>query len=457
MKDKSMSRRTFINKTSMSIAGTAIAGGMSIPTFAKSIKSSKEPAILGGSVIHKNEWPKWPIWNPKTDEKKIIKVLQSGVWSRNKVVAEFENKWADILGAKRSILTTNGTHALITSLKMLGIGPGDEVLTTPYTFIATIDAILLSNAMPVFVDVDPETYQIDPSKIEEKITSKTKAILPVHILGLPADMGKIMEIARKHDLKVIEDACQAHLAEINGKKVGTFGHAGCFSFQNSKNLAIGEGGAIVSDDDDFMDHAFSFHNFGRPYGNMVGDVSGQYVMVGTKCRSTEYQAAIGLVQLSRLEEQTELRNQNAEYLKSQIQSLPGIIPYNLYKDVTRATYHLFPFTYKTEQFQDLPRDKFLKSLKAEGIPCSGGYTPLNTMPYLKDALSSKVFQAVYSKEELDFDNYVEKNKCPVNDQMCEEMVWLPQNVLLGTKKDMDDIAEAISKIHKYASEIKSKL
>ncbi len=456
MKKYSLTRRSFISKTSLGIAGTAIASNFSFASPANSLKSSKEPAILGGSAIRENDWPKWPIWNPETDEKQLINTIRKGIWSRNSIVTEFENKWAKALGAKRSLLTTNGTHALITTLKMLDIGPGDEVLTTPYTFIATIDAILLCNAMPVFVDVDPQTFQIDPAKMEEKITSKTRAILPVHILGLPADMGQIMDIAQKHNLIVVEDACQAHFAEIKGKKVGTIGHAGCFSFQNSKNLSIGEGGAIVSDDDNFMDRAYSFHNFGRPYGSVVGDVAGHYVMVGTKCRSTEYQAAIGIAQLARLEEQTEKRNKNAAYLKSQIKDIPGILPYRLYKDVTRATFHLFPFLYKKEQFQNLSRDKFLKALKAEGIPCTSGYTPLNDMPYLEDALSSRVFQAIYPKEKLDFNQYVEDNKCPANDQLCKEAVWLPQSVLLGTKRDMDDIAEAVAKVQKYAGEIKRK-
>ena len=272
-----------------------------------------------------------------------------------------------------------------------------------------------------------------------------------------ADMGRIMAIARKHHLIVLEDACQAHLAEIKGKKVGTIGDAGCFSFQTSKNLPLGEGGAIVSDDEAFMDRAFSFHNFGRPYGSVVGDVSREYVMLGTKCRASEYQAAIGLAQLKRLEEQTEKRNKTANYLKSQIQNIPGIIPYRLYEDVTRATYHLFPFRYKKEHFQDLPRKKFLDALRAEGVPCSGGYTPLNKMSYLKDALSSRAFQAIYSKEELDIDHYMRENHCPANDQLCEEAIWLFQSLLLGSKQDMDDIAEAISRIQKNESDIIRKM
>jgi len=452
MRRRNWTRRQFVRNTAAGVAGASLFGG-----FATASASGKEdaakPAVLGGKPVRTKPWPRWPRWYPKTDEPRVLEVLRSGVWSRKSVVEEFERKWAAALGAKRCLATTNGTHALITALRVLDVGPGDEVLTTPYTFIATIDAILLNGAMPVFVDVDPETFQIDPSKIEAKITDRTRAILPVHILGLPADMPKILSIARKHNLKVVEDACQAHLAEIRGKKVGTFGDFGAFSFQNSKNLPIGEGGALVSDDDALMDRAFSFHNFGRPYGTMVGDVSGQYVIVGTKCRTTEYQAAIGLAQLRRLEPETRLRHQNAEYLKSQIQDIPGILPYRLVDGVTLASFHLFPFRIDSKAFGGLSRDQFLKALQAEGVPCSGGYRPLNTMPYLKDAFTSRLFQAFYSKDELDFDAYVERNRCPANDRVCDETVWLPQYVLLGTRQDMDDIARAIRKIREHAEEI----
>ncbi len=452
MKNKIMTRRGFINKTSLSIAGTTLAANI---TFA-SAGSSMKPAILGGAPLKEKNWPGWPIWEPDHDEEMLIKVMRSGVWSRKKVVAEFEEKWAKAVGSRRCLATTNGTNALITALKMLGVDAGDEVITTPYTFIATIDAILLCNAKPVFVDIDPNTYQLDPAKIEEKITAKTRAILPVHILGLPADMDRIMGIAQKHDLIVVEDACQAHFAKYDNKMAGSIGHAGCFSFQNSKNLPIGEGGAIVSDDEDFMDKAFSYHNFGRPYGNMVGDVAGEYIMVGTKCRTTEYQAAIGLAKLKHLEKETQLRHDNAEYLKSLIKDMPGIVPYKTYNKVDRGAFHLFPFRFKKKQFKGMERDQFLKSLKAEGIPCSGGYKPLNTMPYLKDAFSSKVFKAIFSDAELNIEKYMLENQCPENDELCRDMVWLPQNVLLGTRQDMENIALAIEKIIKHADEIKGK-
>ena len=370
------------------------------------------------------------------------------------MAAEFEQTWAQTLGAKRSLLVVNGTNALIIALNQLNIRAGDEVLVPPYTFIATVSAVLATGAMPIFVDVDPETFQMDPAKIEAKITPRTKAIMPVHILGLPADMTRIMPIAKKHNLVVIEDACQAHLAEINHQKVGTIGHAGCFSFQNSKNLAIGEGGAIVSNDDAFMDRCFSYQNFGNPYGTAVGSVGTGSIMQGTKLRTTEYQAAIGLAQLKRLEGQTATRNENAGYLKSQIKDIPGIVPYRLYDDVTRAAFHLFPFRYQKEGFKELPRGAFLKALQAEGIPCSSGYATLNNQPYLNDAFQSKNFRKIYPREMLDFKQYVVQNQCPQNDRLCnEEAVWFTQNLLLGTKADMDDIAAAIGKVHKNAEQL----
>jgi len=444
-----LTRRQFLEKSSLGTLGLALTAG-GLAACAGQAGNPDQLALAGGTPVRTRPWPDWPVWKPGTDEARVVNVLRSGVWSRAQTVTEFERQWADTVGARRCLATTNGTHALIVALAMLGIGAGDEVITTPYTFIATIDAIIQNNAMPVFADVDPETFQIDPARIEEKITPRTKAILPVHILGLPADMERIMAIAQKHDLIVVEDACQAWLAEINRKKVGTFGHAGCFSFQNSKHLPIGEGGAIVSNDDAFMDRAVSYHNFGRPYGSVGQDAHGQYVMVGTKCRMTEYQAAIGLAQLKRLEAQTEKRNRNAEYLRSLLKEIPGILPHRLYDNTTRAAYHLFPFRYQPEEFQGLSRADFLKVLRAEGIPCSGGYTPLNTMPYLQDMLNSRVFQKVYPREMLDFDRYVEANRCPANDQLTREAVWFSQKMLLAEKRDMDDIAEAIRKVRDNA-------
>ncbi len=463
---KSVSRREFIRRNSLGSLSAVLAPslltngvkGNTGPTVDASVPlrslSSSRPAVLGGAPVRTKDWPTWPIWKPETDEKQLLDVIRSGIWSRAKVTTEFEQTWARALGVKRSLLVVNGTNALIIALNQLNVRAGDEVIVPPYTFIATISAVLATGAMPIFVDVDPETFQIDPAKIEAKITPRTRAIIPVHILGLPADMTRILPIARKHNLVVIEDACQAHLAEINHQKVGTFGNAGCFSFQNSKNLAIGEGGAVVSNDDSFMDRCFSYQNYGNPYGTVVGAVSTGSVRQGTKLRITEYQAAIGLAQLKRLDDQTATRNVNADYLKSQIKDIPGIVPYKLYDTVTRAAFHLFPFRYQKEAFKGLSRDEFLKALRAEGIPCSSGYATLTNQPYLNDAFQSKNFQKVYPKDRLDFTQYVAQNHCPQNDRLCnEEAVWFTQNMLLGDKSDITDIADAIGKVHKNAEQL----
>ncbi len=449
-------RREFVKRSSVATAGALLTAGLTPTLYANAANGSSEPAIFGGLPVHGKGWPVWPLWNPETDEKRLIEDIRSGVWSRSGLVTEFEEKWAAAVGAKRSLAVVNGTNALIAALVQLNVGGGDEVIVPPYTFIATVAAVLATGAIPVFVDVDPETFQINPERIEEKITPRTRAIIPVHILGLPANMPRIMEIAKKHDLVVVEDACQAHLAEINHQKVGTFGHAGCFSFQNSKNLAIGEGGAIVSNDPEFMDRCYSYHNYGNPYGTVVGALSAGTIIQGTKLRLTEYQAAIGLAQLVRLDGQTTTRNINAGYLRSKIKNFPGIIPYQLYQNVTRAAFHLFPFRYKKEEFKDLSRKDFLKALTAEGIPCSGGYQTLNTMPFLENTFKSKNFKKMYPANMLDINKYNEQNQCPSNDRLCnEEAVWLSQNMLLGTKSDMDDIARAIEKIHINAEKIKN--
>lgn len=451
------SRRQFMKHGSLACLGAAAAMNVTSPLFAELTSAAATPAVLGGTPVRTKGWSRWPIWIPETDEAEVLQAIRSGVWSRHRLVAEFEKKWAEAVGAKRCVSTVNGTNALITALKQLDIGGRDEVIVTPYTWIATVQAILQTGAMPVFADVDPQTYQIDPDRIEEKITSRTRAVLPVHILGLPADMERIMAISKKHKLLVVEDACQAWLAEINHQKVGTFGNAGCFSFQNSKHLAVGEGGAVVSNDEAFMDRCYSYHNFGMPHGSVASEGGSQFVRLGSKVRWSEYQAAVGLAQLKRLETHTRTRNENAAYLRPRMARIPGIVPHKLYDNATRAAYHLFPFRYQKQQFQGLSRAGFLRALRAEGIPCTEGYRPgLNRAPYLKDAFQSKNFRLMYPKESLDFDRYVEQNRCPKNEQLCEETVWLPQNVLLGNQSDMDDIVRAIEKVHEKAEAIRSR-
>lgn len=459
MTTKKQSRREFLWKNAAGSLGAVLAPSLlSANQLTLASTETEKPAILGGSPAWSEvRWPKWPRWVPETDEPRVLEVLRSGVWSRAGVVTEFEKEWAQTIGTKRCIALVNGTNSLVTALGQFGIGAGDEVLVPPYTFIATVTAVLSNNAVPVFVDIDPLTYQMDPAKIEAKITPRTKAILPVHILGLPADMKRINAIAKKHNLVVIEDACQAHLAEIDGKKVGSLGDAGCFSFQNSKNLPIGEGGAIVSDNDHFIDKCFSYSNLGFPYGSAVGSVTTGSVMQGTKIRFSEYQAAVGLAMLKRLDAETTIRNENAAYLTKLIADVPGIIPQKTYPGTTRAAYHLYGFRYKSTDFKGLSRNAFMQALRAEGVPCSSGYTTLNTQAFLGATFETQTYRKIYSKKDLDVEKYYKDNRCPENDQLCEEAVWFTQNMLLAERRDMEYIAAAIRKTYQNADKLKASL
>jgi len=376
-----------------------------------------------------------------------MEVLRKGLWCRldGSYAQRFEEAWANALGAKYCVATASGTTALITSLHALGIGPGDEVLVPPYTFVATVNVVLLVHALPVFVDTDPETFQMDAGKIEAAITDRTKCILPVHLGGSPADLDRILAIGQKHRLPVLEDACQAHLAEWRGRKVSTLGELGCFSFQASKNLNSGEGGAIVSNDEELIRVCESFHNAGR--GAATADFS--YVRNGSNHRMTEFQAALLLAQLERLEEQSRVREQNAEYLTKQLREIAGITPARMYEGCTRNAYHLYMLRYDKAHFAGVPRARFLEALQAEGIPCSGGYAPLNKEPFLKNTLQSRAFRSIYSAKEIAA--YEARNHCPANDKLCQEAVWFFQTMLLGSRADMDQIAEAVRKIHKQAA------
>ena len=243
MKARKFTRRQVITTASAGFFGAMINSPFESIIIGKNFQQ-KKPALLGGEKTHSGSWPKWPYWD-QSAEPGILEMFRTGRWWRGngEYVAEFENKYAALMGAKRCLATASGTTALITALKVMGVDAGDEVLVSPYTFIATYNAIFAHKALPVFIDSDPETFLMDPKKIEEKITDRTVAIVPVHIYGLPVDMDSVNKVAKNHNLKVVEDACQAWLAEYKGKRIGTFGDLGCFSFQNSKHLPSGEGGS----------------------------------------------------------------------------------------------------------------------------------------------------------------------------------------------------------------------
>jgi dTDP-4-amino-4,6-dideoxygalactose transaminase len=397
-------------------------------------------AIEGGTPVRSRPWPRWPIFD-ETEEQAILEVVRSGKWwsVEGTKVREFEEAFARFQDAQFAVCVTNGTAALEVALRAAHIGCGDEVIVPPYTFIATATAVLAVGATPVFVDVEEESLNIDPTKIEEAITPRTRAIIPVHIAGCPADMDGVLEIARKHNLLVIEDAAQAHAAEWKGTKVGAIGDMGCFSFQASKNLNAGEGGAVLTNNPHWADQVWSVHNVGRVRGGRWYE----HHVLGSNFRMTEFQAAILLAQLKRLPEQTERRTQNAHRLTEMLSQIPGIRPPRPDPRVTRHAYHLYIFRYDKNHFGGRPREDFLKALNAEGIPCSAGYVPLyKERVFLNRPISKDLCQLSTLKD-------YSKVQCPVCERACyEEAVWLYQNMLLGDERDIEDIATAVAKVQR---------
>ncbi|MGE0133354.1 MAG: DegT/DnrJ/EryC1/StrS family aminotransferase [Blastocatellales bacterium] len=440
-----LTRRRFLSTT---CAGAAMAGLSGRDARAnKAITAADDKlAALGGTPVRSAPFPSWPVIDDR-EEKGLIETLRGKRWNRigGSHVEKFEKVWAEQIGAKHCLATSSGTSALVCSMNALEIGPGDEVIVPVYTFVATVNPALLHHALPVFVDTDRDTFQIDASKIERAITRRTRAIVPVHLGGAAANLDAILPIAKKHKLFVIEDACQSHLAEWRGRKVGRYGDLGCFSFQASKHLNSGEGGAVISDNHELIEVCKSFHNQGR--GELNAGMA--YVRNGDNRRLTEFQGALLLAQLTRLEDQAKTREQNAEYLTKLLREIPGIAPAKMYEGCTRNAYHLYMFRYDANQFSGLSRERFLKALRAEGVPCSSGYTPLNKEPFMKNTLGSRAFRYIYSPKVIA--DLEVRNQCPENDKLCQEAVWFTQNMLLGTKQDMDQIAEAIRKIQKHAS------
>lgn len=439
-----MNRREFLATSAAAGAGFNLFGANS-PAITS---SNSRPAILGGNPVRTQGWPAWPVFND-VEDKAVLGALRSGKWFRysGNQVAKFEKAYATRAGVRHCIATNSGTSALLTTLGALNIGPGDEVILPPYTFVATYNVITMNYALPIFVDIDVPTSQIDADKIEAAITSNTKAIIPVHLGGNCCDMDKILDTAKKHNIPVIEDACQSHLAEWRGKMVGTWGTAGCFSFQASKNLNSGEGGAILTNDDDFaiLCEAFQDQGVGR------GAKFDNHYTRGANLRMTEFQGALLQAQMTRIEEQAKRRTENAKYLDGLLKEIPGIIPQRSYDGCTRHAYHLYAFRYKPEQFAGLSRDKFMQALDKEGIDCAGGYVHMPQGVHVQNLLKNRHYQKLYSKDALG--RFAASCECPQNKILCSENVRLSQNQLLGPRSDMNQIAEAILKIQKSAAEI----
>jgi dTDP-4-amino-4,6-dideoxygalactose transaminase len=388
-------------------------------------------AINGGIPVRTHPFPEWPIFG-KEEEEVILEVVRSGKWggtNRNKL-PELEKKFAEMHHAAFAIPTVNGTLGITVALQAAGVKPGDEVIMPPYTFIATATAALMFGAIPVFVDVEEDTLSIDPSKIEQAITPKTKAIIPVHIAGAPANMPEIMRIAKKYHLAVIEDAAQAVGAEWEHQRVGAIGDLGSFSFQSGKNITSGEGGMILSNNKQFAENAWSLANVGRiPDGAWY-----QHERIGWNLRMTEFQAAILLAQLTRLEDQFRMRETKAQLLTENITEIDGLTPIRRDPRVNRHAYHMYMFRLDKEVLNTVDKHDFIKKMNAEGIPVTGGYISLN-----QNKAVIKETKEILGKDKT--------FSCPISESACDkEILWLPQRVLLGTEGDMDDIAKALKKV-----------
>mgnify|MGYP000365474628 CR=1 FL=1 len=351
------------------------------------------------------------IAKPLIEEKEInavIEVLKSGMLAHGKEVEAFEREFADYLGIKHSIAVANGTAALDVALKALKIGPGDEVITTPFTFIASANAILFQGARPVFADIDPKTFNLDPNGVLEKITDKTKAIVVVHLYGQPADMKAFKEIAEDYNLYLIEDCAQAHGAEFEEQKVGTFGDIAAFSFYPTKNMTTGEGGIVVTNDDELARRADLIRNHGQVEKYL-------HVGLGYNLRMTNIAAAIGRVQLRKLDEWNSKRIENAKLLNG-ISKIKGLEP--PYVD-SRVKHVFHQYVIKVKEDFPLNRDELAQKLREKGIgtgihyPMPVHHQPLyqklsypknmcpNAVEASKRVLSLPVHPAV-SKEGIDY-------------------------------------------------------
>lgn len=405
-----------------------------------------ELALFGGSKVKRKPFPEWPQYD-ENERRALEEVLESRVWWRTpgtKTLA-FEQAFAKYHGAGHGIAVTNGTAALEVTMEALGIGPGDEVIVPNFTFIATASAVLFANALPVMVDVNPQTYCLDPDLTEAAITPRTKAMIAVHMGGHPADLDRLQEIAKKHGIVLIEDSAHAHGSEWRGKKIGTFGKAATFSFQASKLITAGEGGIIITSDDEFERLARSVHDCGR----MPGKWFYSHFIYGSNYRLSEWQGAVLNVQLQRLEPQTLHRHRNGRVLDKLLREIPGITPQQWDPRCTRNGQYAYIFHVNRKEFAAIPTESFIAALNAEGIPTQASYPPLHALDCFRSGEYRKCLSGAQASEKHAF----LEQKFPHTQRAAWETVWIPQFALLGDDQDMHEIAHAIRKVQQNASSI----
>lgn len=403
-------------------------------------------AIRGGNPVRRASFPQWPIFG-ETEKAALLRVLESQKWGsiQGEETRAFEKEFAAFQDADYGVATNSGTSALEIALRAAGTRVGDEVIVPAYTFVATATAALANGAIPVFADIGLETFNVDPASVESCISERTRAIVPVHFGGRPADMDALVQLAKKHDLVLIEDAAQAWGASWRGRKVGAIGDLGCFSFQSSKNVSAGEGGIILTNDDEYLEAAKSYVNCGR----VEGGVWYAHYHLGGNSRMTEFQSALLRAQLGRYPGQLEMRRSSMQALDKSLPEIPGITPLLADERVTGHACHLYIFRYHSTAFDSLSKSEFIDALRAEGIPCSGGYSiPLYEQPLFQHGSFGPFTSLLRDRVKLDHVALENAHRA-----CYDEAVWLPQYVLLDGPAGMQSVVEAISKIYEYRHEL----
>jgi len=355
-----------------------------------------------------------PVAQPQIDSREIdnvIEVMKSGHLAQGPFSAKLEEKFAEFTGAKNVITVVNGTASLQLAIEAAGFQPGDEIITSAFTFIASANSIAMTGAVPRFADIDSKTWTLDPDSIKEKINDKTKGILPVHIFGLPSDMGAIMDIAEDHDLKVIEDAAQSHDGRINGKHSGCFGLAGCFSLFATKNMMTGEGGLITTNDDDFAEKCRSIKNHGRAASSSGGY---KHYRIGYNLRMTDMSAAIGVAQLEKLPEFTKARKRNAKIYREAVENIKGV-SFQEIKEGFDHAYHIFGLVSDDKKPQEI-----IDKVRAENIGCRTIYD----VPVYKQPAYENISEWRWAKAGIKFPDYT-KTKLPVTEKIARSHVDIP--------------------------------
>jgi len=419
-----------------------------------------ELAIRGGSPVRGTVLPFVPERADIGDEEvdAALEVLRTKRLSQlvGEEVSRFEEAFSKYYGVKHAVAVTSGTSALHLALAAAQLGPGEDVILPPYTFMATANAVLHQGLVPLFADVNPQTYNLDPNEVERRVTEKTKAVIPVHMLGQPADMQPILKVARQHGLMVIEDCAQANGAEYKGKKVGAFGDIGCFSFYLNKHITTGgEGGMLITNDEELAERARSIANHCRVHVSPYPSVPAHNVYwgIGYNYRMTQIQAAIGRVQLRKLDTFIAKRRKNAEYFTKRIREIPGLRPPYVDPNV-RHVYWAYGAVIVPE-ILGASRDSFAKALLAEGIKAEG-YCPIPV--HLQEVMRNKVG---YGKTSFPFDNPLygravsyQRGLCPAAEELSQQDLLLPVYQTL-TDRDLDDVVAALEKVARNASSLET--